>query len=149
MRTFSVGKIDVRFIGFARGLTNARRVDNLAHKENGVTLIEMLVVVAIIALFAAFVLPNVMRHHDRALVVKARAQVDLFLTALGSYKLDTGVYPPTEVGLQALRVKPEGANQWAGPYLPQDVPLLGGGQCDGTAHPHTCVPVSTQSPPIS
>ena len=44
------------------------------------------------------------------------------MTALGAYKLDTGLYPTTEQGLNALRVKPEGLNQWQGPYLPQEIP---------------------------
>ena len=44
------------------------------------------------------------------------------MTALGSYKLDTGTYPTTEQGLQALRVKPENVGNWQGPYLPQEIP---------------------------
>jgi general secretion pathway protein G len=44
--------------------------------------------------------------------------------------LDTGVFPATEQGLNALRVRPEGLTQWSGPYLPQDVPL------DPWGHPY-------------
>ena len=44
------------------------------------------------------------------------------MTALGTYKLDTGTFPTTEQGLQALRVKPEDVTQWNGPYMPQDIP---------------------------
>jgi general secretion pathway protein G len=91
--------------------------------ERGVTLIEMLVVVTIIALFAALVAPRMLGQADKAKRTAAHAQVNSFMTALGAYKLDTGNYPTTELGLAALRVKPEGANQWAGPYLPQDIPL--------------------------
>ncbi len=90
--------------------------------EAGVTLIEMLVVVTIIALFAALVVPRMMGQADKARRVSAHAQINSFMTALGAYKLDTGGYPTTEQGLQALRVKPEGAVNWAGPYLPQDIP---------------------------
>ncbi len=43
------------------------------------------------------------------------------MTAVGAYKLDTGTYPTTEQGLQALRVKPEGVENWEGPYLQKDV----------------------------
>jgi general secretion pathway protein G len=89
--------------------------------QAGVTLIEMLVVVTIIALFAALVLPRMMGSADKARRTAARAQINSYLTALGSYKLDTGGYPTTEQGLQALRVKPENANSWQGPYLQQDV----------------------------
>jgi general secretion pathway protein G len=45
------------------------------------------------------------------------------MTALGAYKLDTGLFPTTEQGLQGLRVKPQGVNQWEGPYLPQEIPV--------------------------
>jgi general secretion pathway protein G len=90
--------------------------------QAGVTLIEMLVVMTIIALFVALVAPNVLKHSDTARVTAARAQIHNFQTALGAYKLDTGTFPTTEQGLQALRLKPNEVNQWAGPYLPQDIP---------------------------
>ncbi len=90
--------------------------------QAGVTLIEMLVVVTIIALFAALVAPRMMHQADNARKTAARAQINSFMTALGSYKLDTGGYPNTEQGLQALRVKPENLTQWQGPYLPQEIP---------------------------
>jgi general secretion pathway protein G len=89
----------------------------------GVTLIEMLVVVMIIALFAALVAPSMFKQSDKARVTAAQAQINNFTTALGSYKLDTGVFPSTEEGLQALRVAPNNLSQWQGPYLPKEVPL--------------------------
>jgi general secretion pathway protein G len=89
----------------------------------GVTLIEMLVVVMIIALFAALVAPSMFKQSDKARVTAAQAQINNFITALGSYKLDTGVFPSTEEGLQALRVAPNNLAQWQGPYLPKEVPL--------------------------
>jgi general secretion pathway protein G len=90
--------------------------------QSGVTLIEMLVVVTIIALFAAIVAPRMLGRADAARRTAARAQINSFMTALGAYKLDTGMYPATEVGLNALRVRPENLPQWNGPYLPQDIP---------------------------
>ena len=90
--------------------------------QAGVTLIEMLVVVTIIALFAALVAPRMFRQTDRAKMTQAHAQINSFMTALGAYKLDTGVFPSTEQGLQALRIRPETINNWQGPYLPQDIP---------------------------
>ena len=92
-------------------------------RQAGVTLIEMLVVVTIIALFAALVAPRMLRRSDTARITAARAQINSFMTALGAYKLDTGLVPTTEQGLQALRVKPQGVNQWEGPYLPQEIPV--------------------------
>ncbi len=91
-------------------------------RQAGVTLIEMLVVVTIIALFAALVAPAMLKRGDQARVVQAKAQVNSFSTALGSYKLDTSLYPTNEQGLQALRSRPEGLTQWNGPYLPKEVP---------------------------
>src|SRR5579871_6088637 len=90
-------------------------------REAGVTLIEMMVVVTIIALFAALVLPKMIGQADKARRTAARAQINAYMTALGSYKLDTGVYPTSEQGLQALRVKPEDVNNWQGPYLQKDI----------------------------
>lgn len=91
-------------------------------RQAGVTLIEMLVVVTIIALFAALVGPSMFRQSDKARVTAARVQINNFRGALGQYKLDTGVFPTTEQGLAALRARPENVNQWQGPYLGQDVP---------------------------
>lgn len=87
----------------------------------GVTLIEMLVVVVIIAVFAAVVGPRLLGQGDKARVVAARQQIDNFQLALGQYHLDTGSYPSTEQGLAALRNQPAGAEQWHGPYLQKDV----------------------------
>jgi len=91
-------------------------------REAGVTLIEMLVVVTIIGLFVALVGPSLWKNTDKARVTAARSQISNFMTALGTYKLDTGTFPTTDQGLQALRVKPESVNQWSGPYMPQDIP---------------------------
>jgi general secretion pathway protein G len=91
--------------------------------QAGVTLIEMLVVLMIIGLFAALVAPRLFRKGDAARVTAARAQINSFMTALGAYKLDTGMFPTTEQGLQALRDRPTGLTQWDGPYLPQEIPV--------------------------
>ena len=92
-----------------------------SRREAGVTLIEMMVVVTIIALFAALVLPKMIGQADRARKTAARAQINAYMTALGSYKLDTGGFPNNEQGLLALRVKPENVNNWQGPYLTKDI----------------------------
>ena len=92
-------------------------------RQAGVTLIEMLVVVTIMALFIAIVGPRLLSRGDAAKVTAARAQLSAFSNALALYKLDTGTFPTTEQGLQALRVQPEGATQWQGPYLQQDIPV--------------------------
>jgi general secretion pathway protein G len=83
--------------------------------QAGVTLIEMLVVVVIIGLFVALVAPGMFGSPDKARVTAARAQIEQLMTALGTYKLDTGLFPTTEQGLEALRVKPADAVMWNGP----------------------------------
>jgi general secretion pathway protein G len=90
-------------------------------KRAGVTLIEMLVVVVIIAVFAAVVGPRLLNQGDKARVVAARQQLENFQLALGQYHLDTGLYPGTDQGLAALRTQPSGVEQWHGPYLQKDV----------------------------
>jgi general secretion pathway protein G len=90
--------------------------------QAGVTLIEMLVVVTIIGLFVALVGPALFKHADQGRIVAAKSQIENFMTALGTYKLDTGTFPTTEQGLEALRVRPADATQWNGPYMPKDIP---------------------------
>src|SRR5438034_5761474 len=80
-----------------------------------VTLIEMLVVVTIIALFATLVAPGMFKQGDKAKAVAARVQINNFEQALTQYKLNTGLFPTTEQGLEALRTKPSNVNQWEGP----------------------------------
>ena len=101
----------------ARPISQQRR-----RTQAGLTLIEMLVVVTIIAVFAAVVGPRVLQRADVAKKTAVRQQINSFNTALGAYKLDTSLFPTSEQGLNALRVKPEGVNGWQGPYLPQDLP---------------------------
>jgi general secretion pathway protein G len=107
-----------------------RRTNEKRRGQAGVTLIEMLVVVTIIGLFAALVVPRMLKKSDTARITAARAQINAFMTALGTYKLDTGTFPTNEQGLQALRDKPADVNQWAGPYLPQEIPV------DPWGHPY-------------
>ena len=88
----------------------------------GVTLIEMLVVVTIIALFATLVAPGMFKQGDKAKAVAARVQINNFEQALTQYKLNTGLFPTTEQGLEALRVRPNNLAQWDGPYLKKEIP---------------------------
>lgn len=95
---------------------------NRRKSQRGITLIEMLVVMVIIGLFVGLVTLNLFKKADDAKRMKARADISTVMQALGLYKLDTGTYPSTEQGLNALRVKPEDVAQWAGPYLKADIP---------------------------
>lgn len=104
-------------------MTTDNRLRRRRRTQAGVTLIEMLVVVVIIALFAALVGPGLFKQADKAKVTAARTQMEGFMNALGQYKLDTSLFPTTEQGLVALRVRPANIPQWNGPYLTKDVPL--------------------------
>jgi len=96
-------------------------IDKHTDARAGVTLIEMLVVVTIIALFAAIVGPRLLHRGDQARVVAAKQQISDIQLALSQYKLDTGTFPTQEQGLGALRVQPSGLEQWHGPYLVKDL----------------------------
>jgi general secretion pathway protein G len=93
------------------------------NRQAGVTLIEMLVVVVIITLFASYVGMRLWPQADKARVTAAKAQIGSFMSALDTYKMDVGSFPTTEQGLAALRTRPAGAPQWSGPYLAKDIPM--------------------------
>jgi general secretion pathway protein G len=75
-------------------------------KFRGFTLIEIMVVVVIIGLLAAFILPNVMGNVEKAQVNKAKADIQALETALTMYKLDNHKFPSTDLGLSALWQRP-------------------------------------------
>jgi general secretion pathway protein G len=74
--------------------------------EAGLTLIEMIVVLAIIALIAGLIVPNVIGRPDEARVTVAAADLRTVSAALKMYRLDNGNYPTTDQGLEALAEKP-------------------------------------------
>ncbi|HHT9119480.1 MAG TPA: type II secretion system major pseudopilin GspG [Candidatus Hypogeohydataceae bacterium YC41] len=83
----------------------------------GFTLLELLIVIAIIGLLASIVAPKLIGRVGKSKTVIAKAQVESFTTALETYRLDTGEYPPQEQGLKALIEKPSNVQNWHGPYL--------------------------------
>jgi len=89
----------------------------------GFTLLELLVVVAIIGLLAAFVGPRLFGNVSKSEITTAKAQIEAFSRALESYRLDTGKFPETAQGLQVLVNKPADTPRWNGPYLQKEVPL--------------------------
>jgi len=90
--------------------------------QAGFTLIELIVVVMIIGLLAGLVVPQFMKQSERAEAKTAKAQIELFGTALDTFRLDVGRYPTSQEGLAALMQKPGGADRWDGPYLKKDLP---------------------------
>ena len=85
--------------------------------QQGFTLIEILVVVALIGLLAAFIVPNVMGQSEKARVDLAHANMRAISTQLDMFKMHNGRYPTTEEGLRALVEKPDNARNWTTPYL--------------------------------
>lgn len=88
--------------------------------QQGFTLLELLVVVAIIGLLAAYVGPKYFSQIGRSEQAASKSQLDAFKKALGAYRIDVGVYPSSEEGLSALMNKPSDSSKaakWNGPYL--------------------------------
>ena len=88
----------------------------------GFTLLELLVVLVIIGLLAAYVGPRYFSQLGKSEAKVARAQIDAIEKALDHYRLDVGRYPTTEQGLAALYHRPPNEPKWAGPYLKKEVP---------------------------
>jgi general secretion pathway protein G len=73
----------------------------------GFTLIELMVVIVILGILAGLIVPRIMGRPEEAKQLKAKMQIESLETALKLYKLDNGMYPDTEQGLQALIEQPE------------------------------------------
>lgn len=80
-----------------------RRLDT---RRAGLTLVEMIVVLAIIAVVAVLIVPNVIGRPDEARVTVAKTDLKTIATALRMYRLDNGDYPTTQQGLAALAGRP-------------------------------------------
>jgi len=89
----------------------------ICSKQKGFTLIEILVVLAIIGLLAGLIGPQVMKQFSSSKPKAARLQIEGLVSALELYRLDIGRYPSSEQGLSALIQSPDGVNNWNGPYL--------------------------------
>ncbi|MFT3819945.1 MAG: type II secretion system major pseudopilin GspG [Rubrivivax sp.] len=100
-----------------RGLASPNRP-----QAAGFTLLELLVVMVIIGLLAAYVAPRYFSQLGKSEVRSAQAQVAALRSALDSYRLDVGRYPTTEQGLGALLAPPPGVARWSGPYLQKALP---------------------------
>ena len=79
---------------------------NQLNNTRGFTLIEIMVVIVILALLAALVGPKILGRTDDAKIQTTKTQIRSLESALKLYKLDNGVYPTTEQGLNALVAKP-------------------------------------------
>ena len=89
----------------------------LASDRAGFTLVEMLVVLTIIALILGLVGPRVLNYLGESRTKTAKLQIESFGSALDLFYLDTGRYPTTSEGLNALVQRPNGTEVWNGPYV--------------------------------
>lgn len=96
--------------------------------RRGFTLIEVLLVLAILVILGGMVGLYFTRIQGNAYSDAARTQMGMFSEYLKIYRLDTGVYPTTEQGLESLVTQPSGLTKWRGPYLEGNVPLDPWGQ---------------------
>ncbi|MDH3412164.1 MAG: type II secretion system major pseudopilin GspG, partial [Gammaproteobacteria bacterium] len=83
-------------------------------RPHGFTLLELLVVLAILGLIATFAAPQVLKWLSGAKSDSARIQIEALSTGIDLYRLEVGSYPPD---LEALVSQPPGADRWDGPYL--------------------------------
>ena len=102
-----------------RAMTRTHKV----RRQQGFTLMELLVVLAILGLLMSLVGPTVLNQLGGAKTKTAGIQIRDLEQALEIYKLDTGRFPTTDQGMVALMKKPSGSIGWNGPYLKADVPL--------------------------
>jgi general secretion pathway protein G len=86
-------------------------------QQRGFTLLELLVVLAILGLLIGLVAPAALRQLGSAKEKIAHQSIERLAGVLDIYKLDVGTYPSTEQGLQALITRPSGVTHWNGPYL--------------------------------
>jgi len=88
-----------------------------SRRSFGFTLVELLVVLAILGLLVGLVGPRVMKALGSSKTKTARIQIEELSGALDIYRLEVGRYPTTNEGLQALVEQPGDAKNWNGPYL--------------------------------
>lgn len=93
-----------------------------SRRAAGFTLLELLVVVAIIGLLAAYVGPRLFGQVERSQQKLAASQIEAFTRAIGAFRLDVGRFPTSEEGLAVLRAAPADLPKWNGPYLDKPVP---------------------------
>jgi general secretion pathway protein G len=88
----------------------------LSLAQRGMTLIEILVVLVLIGIVMGILGGNFIGRGEKAKADAARIEIGQIGQALDLYKLETGRYPSSSEGLQALIAQPAGATNWNGPY---------------------------------
>ncbi len=112
----------------------------LQHAKSGYSLLEILIVLAIIAMIVALVGPRLIAQLDKSRVVAARVQMQGLKAALSTMRLDINRYPTAEEGLALLQTAPsESVPGWAGPYMDGGLPK------DPWGNPYSYAPPATSS----
>ncbi len=93
-------------------------------RDRGFTLLEMLVVLAIMGLLAAIIAPQVLKYLGSSRTQTAKVQIQNVVAAMELYRLDVGRYPTQEEGLAAVVTAPPTAPGWNGPYLQKSAALI-------------------------
>ncbi len=96
---------------------------NSGNQEAGFTLLELLVVLAVLGMLYAIVGPQVIKYLGSSKAQAASVQVKNVDAAMKLFRLDVGRYPSTKEGLNALVAQPAGSTTWNGPYLPNAAAL--------------------------
>ncbi|WP_368564619.1 type II secretion system major pseudopilin GspG [Pseudoxanthomonas sp. UTMC 1351] len=94
----------------------------ISKKQDGFTLMELLVVVVIIGLLVALVAPRYFQQIGKSERTAAANQIDALRKAVDTYRMDVGHFPRPEEGLAVLVTKPDAEPRWNGPYLQKAVP---------------------------
>lgn len=104
-------------------MKKSRKIVRPTPAESGFTLLELLVVLAILGLLAAIVGPQVIRYLGSSKTQTAQVQVKNVAASLQLFRLDAGRYPTAEEGLKALIKAPASVPLWNGPYLPDEAAI--------------------------
>ncbi len=101
-----------------------RRPLRTTRADAGFTLLELLVVLAILGLLAAIVAPQVLKYLGTSRTQTAKVQIENISASLDHFQLDVGRYPTGDEGLSALVERPATAPNWNGPYLKKQSALV-------------------------
>jgi general secretion pathway protein G len=107
-------------IGWEERMIDDEIMEQIRNRK-GFTLVELIVVMVILGMLAALVFPKLLPKVGKGRQSAAKTQIELLGQALDQFRLDTGRYPTTAEGLNALLVDP-GVPGWDGPYLKKAVP---------------------------
>ena len=92
-------------------------------RDNGFTLVELLVVLALLGMIALFAAPRVIKYLSGAKTDAAKIHIENLAATLDLYRLEVGHYPNDEEGIEALVERPPGVEKWNGPYIKKSAML--------------------------